>query len=58
VVLPNGTGKTRKVLVFAKDAKADAAREAGADYVGGLDMVRRSRRRTSSITTLWSLPPT
>ena len=29
VVLPNGTGKTRKVLVFAKDAKADAAREAG-----------------------------
>ncbi len=41
VVLPNGTGKTRKVLVFAKDDKADAAREAGADFVGGMDMVER-----------------
>ncbi len=41
IVLPNGTGKTRKVLVFAKDAKADQAREAGADYVGGMDMVER-----------------
>ena len=39
IVLPNGTGKTRKVLVFAKDAKADEAREAGADYVGGMDLV-------------------
>jgi large subunit ribosomal protein L1 len=44
VVLPNGTGKTRKVLVFAKDAKADAAREAGADYVGGLDMVEKIQK--------------
>ena len=41
IVLPNGTGKTRKVLVFAKDAKADEAREAGADYVGGMDLVER-----------------
>ena len=41
IVLPNGTGKTRKVLVFAKDAKADAAKEAGADYVGGMDMVEK-----------------
>ena len=41
VVLPNGTGKTRRVLVFAKDDKADAAKEAGADYVGGMDMVER-----------------
>ena len=44
VVLPNGTGKTRKVLVFAKDAKADAAREAGADYVGGMDMVEKIQK--------------
>ena len=41
IVLTNGTGKTRKVLVFAKDAKADEAREAGADYVGGMDLVER-----------------
>ena len=41
VVLPNGTGKTRRVLVFAKDAKAEEAKEAGADYVGGMDMVEK-----------------
>ena len=34
IVLPHGTGKTVRVLVFAKGDKADAAREAGADYVG------------------------
>ena len=39
VVLPNGTGKTRRVLVFAKDAKVDEATAAGADYVGGLELV-------------------
>ena len=44
VVLPNGTGKTRRVLVFAKDDKADIAREAGADYVGGMDMVEKSQK--------------
>ena len=41
VVLPNGTGKTVRTLVFAKGDKADAAREAGADYVGELDMVEK-----------------
>ena len=41
VVLPNGTGKTRCVLVFAKDAKAEEAKEAGADYVGGMDLVEK-----------------
>ena len=34
VVLPHGTGKTVRVLVFARNAKADEARAAGADYVG------------------------
>ena len=41
IVLPNGTGKTRKVLVFAKDAKLQEALEAGADFAGGLDMVEK-----------------
>ena len=41
VVLPNGTGKTRRVLVFAKDATAEEAKEAGADYVGGMDLVEK-----------------
>ena len=41
IVLPNGTGKTRKVLVFAKDAKVEEALAAGADYVGGMDMVEK-----------------
>ena len=44
IVLPNGTGKTRRVLVFAKDAKADEAKAAGADYVGGMDMVERIQK--------------
>ncbi len=39
VVLPNGTGKTVKVLVIAKGDKADAAKEAGADIVGGEEIV-------------------
>ena len=37
VVLPNGTGKDVRVLVFAKGDKADAAKEAGADYIGDAD---------------------
>ena len=44
IVLPNGTGKTRKVLVFAKDAKADEAKAAGADFVGGMDMVEKIQK--------------
>ena len=39
VVLPHGTGKTVRILVFAKDAKADEAQAAGADYVGGQELV-------------------
>ena len=39
MVLPNGTGKTRRVLVIAKGEAAEAARAAGADYVGDTDMI-------------------
>ncbi len=39
VVLPHGTGKTTRVLVFAKDAKADEAQAAGADFVGGEELI-------------------
>ena len=41
VVLPNGTGKTVRALVFAKGDKADAAKAAGADYVGAEELVAK-----------------
>lgn len=41
VVLPNGTGKETRVLVFAKGAKEAEAKEAGADFVGGDDLVEK-----------------
>ena len=44
VNLPNGTGKTARVVVFAKGDKADAAREAGADFVGDMDMVEKIQK--------------
>ena len=41
IVLPNGTGKSKKVLVLAKGALATTAKEAGADYVGDTDMLEK-----------------
>ena len=41
IVLPKGTGKTTKVLVIAKGEKANQAKEAGADYVGDVDMLEK-----------------
>src|SRR5690606_30025102 len=41
VNLPHGTGKTARVLVFANGDKAEAAREAGADYVGSDDLLEK-----------------
>ena len=44
VVLPNGTGKSVRVLVFAKGDKAEAAKAAGADYVGEMDLVEKIQK--------------
>ena len=41
IVLPHGTGKTAKILVFAKGAKAEEAQAAGADYVGEMELVSK-----------------
>ena len=44
IVLPHGTGKTQRVLVFAKGDKADEARAAGADFVGDMDLVEKIQK--------------
>ncbi|NLV77646.1 MAG: 50S ribosomal protein L1 [Tissierellia bacterium] len=44
IVLPHGTGRTRTVLVFAKGEKAKEAEEAGADYVGGEELVEKIQK--------------
>ena len=44
VVLPNGTGKTARVLVFAKGDNIKAAEEAGADYVGGIELAEKIQK--------------
>ncbi len=41
LVLPNGTGKTKRVLVIAKGPAAEAAKNAGADFVGDVDMIEK-----------------
>ena len=44
IVLPHGTGRSQRVLVFAKAAKADEAKAAGADYVGEMDLVEKIQK--------------
>ena len=44
VVLPHGTGKKVRILVFAKDDKAEEAKAAGADYVGGMELIEKIQK--------------
>ena len=44
VVLPHGTGKKIRILVFAKDAKAEEAKAAGADYVGDVELIEKIQK--------------
>ena len=51
VVLPHGTGKTVRVLVFAKGAKADEAEAAGADFVGAEELIPKIQNEDGWIST-------
>lgn len=57
VVLPHGTGRTVRVAVVAEGADADAAREAGADTVGGEDLVKQLDEGWGDFDVLCATPP-
>ena len=52
VVLPNGTGKTVRTLVFAKGDNAKAAQDAGADYVGDTDLVEKIQKKKTGLNLM------
>ena len=56
VVLPNGTGKTKRVAVFTQGAKADEARAAGADVVGMEDLAEQVRARNINFDVVIASP--
>jgi len=56
VVLPNGTGKTVRVAVFAKDDKADEARAAGADLVGSDELIEQIKEGVIDFDTVIATP--
>ena len=59
IVLPNGTGKDKKVLVIAKGDQAKAAKEAGADFVGDVDMLEKIEKENwFGFDTLIATPET
>ncbi len=57
LVLPHGTGKTKRVLVFAKGEKAKEAQEAGADFVGDDDMVEKIKGGWFDFDVVIATPP-
>ena len=56
IVLPHGTGKTKKVLVLTKSAKAKEAEEAGADYVGDVEYLEKIKQGWFDFDTIVATP--
>jgi large subunit ribosomal protein L1 len=56
VAMPNGTGKTMRVAVFSRDAKADEAKEAGADLVGAEDLAEAIQNGESNFDRVIASP--
>jgi len=56
LVLPNGTGKTKRVLVIAKGAKATEATDAGADYVGDTEIIQKISQGWLEFDTIIATP--